>query len=184
MAKNNSVTVPEVQSHLQGVKTSVDDVTQIVEDLAVENKWDWTTDGIHRKYIRSVLPLSESERKMCFEKIRSDIENSNIDQKFKNVALYDLEQAKVSYESRAFKACIVMFGAVIEGLMLGVIRGDNTSLTAMIKNPKCAPKVLKKLGLKQFSKPEDLACKISEKLTFEDYKNIIVDFNSKLKNRR
>ena len=180
MAKNNSVTVPEVQSHLQGVTASVDDVTQIVEDLAVENKWDWTTDGIHRKYIRSVLPLSESERKMCFEKIRSDIENSNIDQKFKDIALYDLEQAKVSYESRAFKACIVMFGAVIEGLMLGVIRGDNTSLTAMIKNPKCAPKVVKKLGLKQFSKPEDLACKISEELTFEDYKNIIVDFNPKI----
>ena len=102
------------------------------------------------------------------------IENSNINQEFKDVALYDLEQARVSYESRAFKACIVMFGAVIEGLMLGIIRNDNTSLTNMIKDPQGAPNVLKKLGLGQFSKPEELANEITERLTFEDYKNIIL----------
>ena len=95
---------------------------------------------------------------------------------FKNVALYDLEQARVSYESRAFKACIVMFGAVIEGLMLSVIRKE-TTLKAMIADPQGAPGVVKKIRnfkLTSFSKPEDLAENISEHLGFEAYKNIIV----------
>ena len=101
---------------------------------------------------------------MCFERIRCAIENSNIDQQGSRLLrCMILEQARVSYESRAFKACIVMFGAVIEGLMLGAIRGDNNKLTAMIKNPRSAPTAVKKLGLKQFSKPEELADKISER---------------------
>ena len=170
----NGVTAPEVVNRLKGTKISTDDVSRIMEQLAIENKWDWTTDGTHRKYTRSKPPLSDPERKMYFEDIRDAIENSNINQEFKDVALYDLEQARVSYESRAFKACIVMFGAVIEGLMLGIIRNDNTSLTNMIKDPLGAPNVLKKRGLGQFSKPEELANEISERLTFEDYKNIIL----------
>ena len=178
--KNNSVTVSEVESHLQGIKTSPYDVSQIIAELAIEKEWDWTTDGTHRKYIKSLPPLSESEREMCFKNIRSAIENSNIDQEFKEVALYDLEQAKASYKSSAFKACIVMFGAVIEGLMLGVIRGDNTQLTAMIKNPKSAPGAVRNIGLKHFSRPEELADKISDDRTFEDYKNIIADLKPEI----
>ena len=176
MAKNNSVTVSEVQSHLQGVEASVDNVTRIVEYLAVENKWDWTTDGTHRSYYApSPQQLSKlnSERKECFKSIKCAIENSTIDRQFKDVALYDLEQAKASYENRAFKASIVMFGAIIEGLMLGVIRTD-TVLEPMILNPKDAPSGIKRLGLNEFLKSKDLADKISEELKFEDFKKIIV----------
>ena len=175
LEKNNSVTVSEVESHLQGTKISTDDVSQIVEEFAIEKEWDWTTDGTHRRYKPSPKALSklESEREMCFERIRCAIENSDINQQFKAVALYDLEQAKIAYESRAFKACIVMFGAVIEGLMLGVIRED-TTLSPMITTPKDAPKVVQKLGLDPSLKPEKLAETISKKLGFEDYKNIIV----------
>ena len=173
--KSNSVTVSEVKGNLQRIDISTNDVSQIIKDLAIEKGWVWTTDGIERKYIPPPKPPPElkSEKEACFERIRCTIENSNIDQRFKTVALYDLEQARVSYESRAFKACIVMFGAVIEGLMLGTIRGDNTKLSVMIKNPKSAPTTVKKLGLQQLSKPEELADKISEDRTFEDYKNII-----------
>ena len=105
-------------------------------------------------------PLSEPEREMCFKNIRCTIENSDIDQKFKNVALYDLEQARVSYESRAFKACIVMFGAIIEGLMLGVIRGDkHPHLIAMIRNSKrSAPKVARNTRSKQSSSRAGKTC--------------------------
>ena len=173
---NNSVTVPEIESRLQEAGISTDDgISQVMEVLAIENEWVWTTDGTHRKYTLVSQPLSklESERVMCFDDIRCTIKNSNIDQKFKDIALYDLEQAKVSYESRAFKACIVMFGAVIEGLMLGMIRKD-TTLNPMITTPKNAPKVVQNLGLAPSSKPEDLANKISEQLKFEDYKNIIL----------
>ena len=174
IGENNSVTIPEVESHMQREGISVGNgIFQVIEMLAIEKGWDWTTDGTHRTYTKSPPPLSESEHEMCFKNIRCAIENSDIDQKFKNVALYDLEQARVSYESRAFKACIVMFGAVIEGLMLGIIRKD-TVLNPMITTPKDAPQALQKLGLKQFSKPEELADKISEKLGFEKYKNIIL----------
>ena len=44
-----------------------------------------------------------------------------------------------------------MFGAIVEGLMLGVIRTD-TVLEPMILNPKNAPKNIKKLGLSNFFK--------------------------------
>lgn len=169
--KSDNVTIPEVKTHLQGTQVSAEEVSLIMEELAVENTWDWTTDGTQRKYTLSQLPLSDSERDMCFKKIRTAINNSDIDRQFKDVALYDLEQAKISYESRAFKACIVMFGAVVEGLMLGMIRKD-TTLSPMIANPKDSPKDIRKLGLQPNSKPEDLAEKISEKLGFEQYKNI------------
>ena len=153
IGKNNSVTIPEVESCLQREGISAGDgLFQVIEMLAIEKGWDWTTDGTHRKYTASPPPLSESEREMCFTNITCAIESSDIDQKFKEVALYDLEQARVCYKSRAFKACIVMFGAVIEGLMLGVIRKD-TILNPMIMTPKDAPQAVQKLGLNQFSKP-------------------------------
>ena len=175
--KSNSVTVSEVKGNLQRIEISTSDVSQIIKDLAIEKGWVWTTDGIERKYIPPPKPLPELklEREACFERIKCAIEDSNIDQRFKTVALYDLGQARVSYESGAFKACIVMFGAVIEGLMLGTIRGDNIKLGAMIKDPKSAPATVKRLGLQHFSKPEELADKISEDRTFEDYKHIIAN---------
>ena len=135
----------------------------------------------NRKYILSQLSPSESEREMFFKDIRDAIENSEIDRQFKDIALYDLEQAKISYESRAFKACIVMFGAVVEGLMLGMIRKD-TTLSPMIATPKDAPKAIQDLGLKPHSKPEDLADKISEKLGFDQYKSIILHLKPQIEN--
>ena len=170
---SDGVTVSEVVSQLQGVEISADSVSQILEELAIEKKWDWTTDGTRRKYTPSPPPLSEVERNEYFNDIKSAIENSNVDQSFKDVALYDLEQARVSYESRQFKACIVMFGAVIEGLMLGVIRKE-TTLKSIIANPNDAPKILRRFGLQHSPKPEELAEQISEKLGFEGYKEIIV----------
>ena len=177
LIKNQDTASPfEVKSHLSGIEISIDDISRILEDLAVENRWDWTTDGTHRSY----RPLSsqqwselESERETCFKSIRCAIENSNIDQKFKDITLYDLDQAKISYERRAFKASIIMFGAIAEGLMLGVIRTD-VVLKPMMMNPKNAPQLIQNLGIGHFSQSEDLANKISEELKFEDYKNIIV----------
>lgn len=176
MVENGSVTASEVQGQLSKWSISIDDISQVLEELAIENRWDWTTDGTHRSYYApSQQQLSEldSERKECFESIKCAIENSTIDQQFKDVALYDLEQAKASYEKRAFKASIVMFGAIVEGLMLGVIRTDIV-LEPMMLNPKNAPKDIRKLGLSNFSKSKNLADKISEELKFENFKRIIV----------
>ena len=172
--QNGSVTASEVLDQLSEYEISINDISQVLEDLAIENRWDWTTDGTHRSY----HPLSsqqqselESERETCFKSIRSAIENSNIDRKFKDVALYDLEQSKVSYENRAFKASIIMFGAIVEGLMLGMIRTD-TVLKPMMKDPTSAPRSIQKLGIQKFPQSEDLADEISKKLGFEEYKQI------------
>ena len=176
MKDNDSASAQEIKSRLSGIEISIEDVSRILEDLAVENRWDWTTDGTHRSYSApspQQLSKLDSERKECFESIKCAIENSTIDRQFKDVALYDLEQAKASYETRAFKASIIMFGAIVEGLMLGVIRTD-TVLEPMILNPKNAPRDIKRLGLSNLSKSKDLADKISEELKFEDFKKIIV----------
>ncbi len=175
MKKNNSVSPLEVERDLTDTDISTDEVSQVLEDLAEEKDWDWTTDGTQRSY----SPLSsqklsklESERETCFKSIRTAIEGSNIEQEFKDVALYDLDQAKISYEGGAFKASIVMFGAIVEGLMLGVIRTESV-LKPMIAVPKSAPARIRKLGIENFPQSEDLAKEISEKLTFEEFKQTI-----------
>ncbi len=180
MQNSNIVTVPKVKAYLEETAISTDDMSLVIEELAFEQAWDWRSNGTHREYTHSHPELTESEREICFEHIRSAIENSDIDTQFKDVALYDLEQARVCYKSKAFKACIVMFGAVIEGLMLGTIRNDNTTLTNIIKDPHGAPNIFKPLKLNQLSKPEELADRISEKMKFEDYKNMISVFKPEI----
>lgn len=178
--QNGSVTASEVLDRLSEYKISIDDISRVLEDLAVEKRWDWTTDGTHRSYhLLSSQQLSEleSERETCFESIKDVIESSNIDRRFKDVALYDLEQSKISYKNRAFKASIIMFGAIVEGLMLGVIRTD-TVLKPMMEDPGTAPRRIQELGIRQFSQPECLADEISKTLGFEDYKQIISHLKS------
>ena len=85
----------------------------------------------------------------------------------KEIAIYDLEQAQLAYQSRAFKACIIMLGACLEGIMLGTLRRiDVINKIQVDPNP---PLVIKNLGLRD----PNLADKIAENLTFEDYKNAI-----------
>ena len=179
MKENGSVTASEVLDQLSGGVISIGHISQVLEDLAVEEGWDWTTDGTHRSYhpLSPTLSELESERETCFKSIRHAIESSNIDRKFKDVALYDLEQSKISYENRAFKASIIMFGAIVEGLMLGVIRTD-TVLKPMMENPGTAPQRIQDLGIGQFSQPQGLADEISKELGFEDYRQIISHLKS------
>ena len=180
---SESLTVSEIAARLKEAEISTDDLFLIVEELAIEKKWDWTTDTTHRRYTPSPPPLSESEREEYFDGIKSTIENSNIEQRFKDIALYDLEQARISYKSRAFKACIVMFGAVIEGLMLGAICKETTLKKIItIANQPDAPGPIKQIKKfkSSFSNLECLAKNISEHLGFEDYKNITVYLKSEI----
>jgi len=102
--------------------------------------------------------LGETER--VWDGIRGEIEASSLGEDFKEIALYDLEQAKLAYRSGAFKACIVMLGAVLEGLMLGTIR--RREVLRRIKTDP--PKVVKSLGLQD----PRLADKMAGELGFED----------------
>ena len=100
-------------------------------------------------------------------KIKEEIARSALEPVFKSVAGYDLEQAGKAYEAQAFKACIIMLGAVLEGVMLGTIRRPDV-LNRLRADPS-PPSVINRLGLRD----PDLADKVADRLDFEDYKAII-----------
>jgi glutamine synthetase len=71
----------------------------------------------------------------------------------------------MAYEAKAYKACIVMLGAVLEGIMLGTIRRAD-----VLEKVRADPPVsIRKLGTQDPS----LAEKVADALGFEDYKQII-----------
>lgn len=111
------------------------------------------------------VPMTEAER--FFNKIKVEIEAGSIAEAFKEIALYDLEQARLAYSTGAFKACVIMLGAVLEGVMLGTIR--RPEVLDRLRNDPNPPAMLKKLGLRD----PNLMDKIAEELDFEDYKNIV-----------
>jgi hypothetical protein len=117
--------------------------------------------------IESTEQMTEVER--ILGRIRKEINISRIEPGFKDTALHDLEQARLAYTAGAFKACIVMLGAVLEGMMLGTIQRQEV-LAAIVGSPN-PPKAVKQIGLKDPS----LSDKIADELGFEDYKNIIHD---------
>lgn len=57
-----------------------------------------------------------------FGEIDNLVQQSNIENVLKDRIRADLRESSRSYDNSAFKACIVMLGAVLEGVMLGVLR--------------------------------------------------------------
>jgi hypothetical protein len=109
-----------------------------------------------------------------FGEIRKILGTISIQDDLKSVALYDLTQAETAFRCQAYKACVVMLGAVLEGVMLGLIRRADVFDKVIADAPQISKK-LQKLGW--FSNPnmkrDDLLEKVSEELGFEDYKMII-----------
>ncbi len=112
------------------------------------------------------VPPRESAEQ-CFDNIEETLDHSSIEQPLREIALYDLHQASIAYESKAYKACIVLLGAVLEGIMLGTLRRKDVILA--MRNDPDPPIVIRRLGL---SDPQ-LGQKIAERLRFEDYKNAV-----------
>lgn len=103
-----------------------------------------------------------------FSQIRNEIQLSSLAKDFQDIALYDLHEAERSFNGGAFKATIVLSGSVLEALMLGTLLRDD--VIQSIKKSSDPPASIKRLGLKH---PE-LAHRVAERLTFEDYKNAIL----------
>lgn len=57
-----------------------------------------------------------------FSEIEKLIKNLNIEDSFKTIALFDLNESQIAFNNTAYKACIVMLGAVLEGVMLATLR--------------------------------------------------------------
>jgi hypothetical protein len=102
------------------------------------------TNAIADTLIEQLTPIGATEEQI-FQNINSAINASSIEKKLKEVALYDLEQAKLAYEAKAFKSCVIMLGAVLEAVMLGTLR--SAKILTTLKGDPNPPGVLKKLKL-------------------------------------
>lgn len=108
-----------------------------------------------------------------FREVNKILNKLQIEDSIKTVTLYDLEQAQKAYSGTAYKACAVMLGAILEGVMLGTIRRKD-SIDKILSDVGNAPKVLHRFGLSHPNlERKILLGKISEELSFEDYKTII-----------
>jgi hypothetical protein len=117
----------------------------------------------------SVLKTDTSGWDTPFRTILEGIKASSIEPKLKEVAIYDLEQAQKAYSAQAYKACIVMLGAVLEGIMLGTLR--RVDVIYYIQASPNPPTELKQIGIQD----PQLADKIAQKLSFEVFKNVLHD---------
>ena len=110
---------------------------------------------------------SESETQesdAIFAEIDSLLDNSLLPQQYKSIIAGDVVEAQLAYRSGAFKACVVMLGAALEGMMLGtLVRTDVLISLANSTNP---PGSVRRIG----NRDPLLADKIGGDLSFEDYK--------------
>lgn len=124
------------------------------------------------------------EAQALFSSIRSIVETSTLETNFKSVILYDLEQARLAYYCQAYKACIVMLGAVLEGLMLGRLRQPDM-LKRLLNDSSVPPNIGQLLGGLQnpsYSDSTVLADNLAKKLSFESYRVLICRYIPGLEN--
>jgi len=122
---------------------------------------------------RIIIPVGRAER--FLDDIRTAVQESPLEGMFKEIALYDLEQARRAYGSRAFKACVIMLGAVLEGLMLGTLRRPDA--LDFIRNDSDLPgRISRSLGglnRPEYSDNTTLADAIADRLSFDEYRLLV-----------
>nr|P25280.1 RecName: Full=Putative type II restriction enzyme HgiDII; Short=R.HgiDII; AltName: Full=Endonuclease HgiDII; AltName: Full=ORF68 [Herpetosiphon aurantiacus]CAA38942.1 orf 68 [Herpetosiphon giganteus] len=118
-------------------------------------------------------PPPKQEITTAFREMKNLVKNSNIPNQMKNIILYDIQQAAYAYKGTSFKACIVMLGAILEGVMLGTIQRTDV-LEYLIALPQ-VPKPLSDLGPRnpKFADRTVLAQYIGTTFSFQDCKEII-----------
>lgn len=152
------------------------------ESATQQTSHDTQTDS--DSYTRSSPPPREIDE--AFKNLRQLVRNSSIEQEFKTTALNDLREAYKVYRSEGYKACVVMFGAVLEGLMLAVLR--KSEVLDVLRNDctKYAGKVRVPGGLRHSDYLDNLklADALAEHLTFENYRQIIEELIPEIESLR
>ncbi len=110
-------------------------------------------------------PPSATESDSLFREIDTWLTRALLPQQFRGVVIPDVTESQVAYRAEAYKACVVMLGAALEGLMLG-IRQRTDVLVHLAKMGAAAPGPIRQLG----TGDPALADKIGNELTFDDYK--------------
>jgi hypothetical protein len=113
-----------------------------------------------------------------FSAIKDEIAGSSIEPDFKKIAVYDLGQARRAYEAGAYKACVVMLGAVLEGLILGTLRREGVLewIRTECDIPKDISQKLHGIQYPAYREDSMLANALADELSFEDYRKLIRDY--------
>jgi DNA mismatch repair ATPase MutL len=111
-----------------------------------------------------------------FSEISKIIRQLRVEKEFIDIALFDLREAQIAYNNTAYKACIVMLGAVLESVMLSTIRSSDVLVKLSQMPRQGIPQSILNLGI--LTSPLDtkeMAEKISEtrSIGFEEYRLII-----------
>ena len=109
------------------------------------------------------------ESDSVFAAIIDLVRNSLLPQQFKSVVCSDIIDAQKSYRSEAYKGCVVMLGAALEGIMLGTLQ--RSDVITHLATAATAPGPIRSVG----SHDPCLADRIGNDLSFEDYKVCIHD---------
>lgn len=119
-------------------------------------------------------PPPAREAQTTFSNIRSAVEASVLEQEFKDIILYDLEQARLAYYNQAYKACVIMLGAVVEGLMLATLRRPEV-IELMIKdlNPPASLNGMRGMRNAIYTDRSVFAQDLGTRLGFEEYRKTI-----------
>lgn len=124
---------------------------------------------------------------VVFLEMKDLIHNSTIELAFQNMIRSDLKESRSCYDNSAFKACVVMLGAVLEGTMLGVLRQPNavskiasTTFSSSIEN-MLSRSVGNQIQRSRMN-PADLTNKIADELTFEMMRQLVEDLIPAIKN--
>ena len=104
-----------------------------------------------------------------FNQIRAAVRLSDFTLQLNDVINNDILEAQHSFANEAYKSCVVMLGAVAEGIMLGFL--TRLDVLNHIQNMAIPPSKISSLGLRN----PQLVSLIMTKLSFEDLKNVVVE---------
>ncbi|HEY1011587.1 MAG TPA: hypothetical protein VGE07_02710 [Herpetosiphonaceae bacterium] len=133
------------------------------------------TDGETDDATQSTLAaLRAMEPAAVLAEIDGLVAASAIDAGLTAIIRADLEQARRAFAAEAYKAFVVMLGAALEGIMLGVLR-QPAVLNRLVADPELPNKLWKRLGGQRHSRnaePVALARRLGPDLGFADYEAI------------
>ena len=97
----------------------------LLNNLVPSNGESSSVNGTPVDGVKPLRPPSQPAQNI-FGNARALIKASKLEHAVKSVVLADLREAELAYNSGANKACVILLGAAIEGLMLGALRKSET----------------------------------------------------------
>lgn len=173
--------VKEVESCLKlaGANTELEIWQEVTSQVTIDAEDEERKKVILRRIIEKLYRQNiDKDVQGSFREVEELVGLSSALEEIKHIVLYDLEQAKRAYHAEAFKACSVMLGAVLEGIILGTICRPE-SLDIILKDTDPPKKIKRKLleinNNPSYVDKESSLCKyfLSKEVGFEEYKVII-----------